>query len=515
MRAGTWDDDDIGHEKSFVCKARPPPSPPPPPLLPKSSGPFTFHPNQLSWTAAEAYCATQGGHLASIRSMADNIVVHDLCAPSACWIGFNDIETEGDWVWSDGTANTFDSFPGGQAPWNPGEPNGSPTERTDGAYMYPTSNNWVRAGTWDDDDIGHKKSFVCRGRPPPPPPPMPTTAGGYTFELVHAGVECQSDDHRYGGTFESAAACADACAAAGDCRFFIFGTAGSKRGDCYVEHTASAACDEGWEVDTFDFYELKGAKWIGCTESRARNYDPQARVDNGMCEEWDACAEGRRPWADGGWMGSCQKWRNWCEAPCDSGNVGYRNRDFDQVHAAKAAFGDVTVDGDLREWATHDARWRYNDVAFASAAGDEVRLWVRRLPHRALLCEGRREGGQEGRREGVQRHRHGRLHMRMHMHVRRIRKRVPWPCHADCTPTSVVCAALALPTTAHARVWSASGLRGAGSRHCALYPPTPPRSNPLPATSAQNADHARAGRLRVGTGRQVVWAGGLLDRVDA
>ena len=27
---------------------------------------------------------------------------------------------------------------------------------------------------------------------------------------------------------------------------------GKKRGDCYVEHTATAACTEGWEADDFD-----------------------------------------------------------------------------------------------------------------------------------------------------------------------------------------------------------------------------------------------------------------------
>jgi hypothetical protein len=339
-----------------------------------TAGPFAFYSSPLDYNAAEAHCVAQGGHLASIHSMSENAMVHDLCTPSECWIGYNDIATEGTWVWSDGSAGMFGDFPGGVPPWNPGEPNGNPDEPTDGAYMYPATNPWVTAGTWDDDDITKAKAFACRFPPPPPspmPPPMPTTAAGYRYELVHAGVECKSADKWYGKT-TSAAECAQVCGAAKDCRFFTFGTSGSKLGDCYRENTRSADCPEGWEVDSFDFYELQ-APWVGCTEPRARNYDPQATADSGTCEEWDACASGRREWGgSSGWVGDCQQWRGWCNHPCESGNAGYRNKKNDTVYAARVPPGSVTIDGDLREWATQDPRWRYSDVPFASISGDEV-----------------------------------------------------------------------------------------------------------------------------------------------
>ena len=75
--------------------------------------------------------------------------------------------------------------------------------------------------------------------------------------LVRSGRECNSDDHELGakGAFADARACAVACAARYDCRFFIFGT-GSKAGACYHETTMSTTCAEGWEEDDFDFYEL-------------------------------------------------------------------------------------------------------------------------------------------------------------------------------------------------------------------------------------------------------------------
>jgi hypothetical protein len=98
-------------------------------------GAFTLHAQQLNWTAAEASCVLQGGHLASVHSMAENSLVSSLCASDECWIGFNDIANEGIWIFSDGSVANFSSFPGGVAPWNPGEPNGKADEATDGAYM--------------------------------------------------------------------------------------------------------------------------------------------------------------------------------------------------------------------------------------------------------------------------------------------------------------------------------------------------------------------------------------------
>ena len=150
--------------------------------------PFAYFPGPTTWQDAEQFCISLGAHLASIRTPEENDAVHNLCGPEPCWIGFNDIAEEGTWVWSDGWPADFTGFPQGMAPWNLGEPNGQPDEQTDGAYMYPSSqNHYVREGLWDDDDINHYKAFVCRGSPapsPPPspsPPPYPSTDGEFSF----------------------------------------------------------------------------------------------------------------------------------------------------------------------------------------------------------------------------------------------------------------------------------------------------------------------------------------------
>jgi hypothetical protein len=159
--------------------------PSPPPVSVAAAGHFTWHSQKLSWPDAEAYCVSNGGHLASIRTIEENYQVLSLCSSSGsttstdgCWIGFNDIAVETEWRWTDGWPANFSAFPNGVAPWQLGEPNGLASENTDGAYMYPLNNNGVVPGAWDDTALTQLKAFVCRAPPAPPTPPPPTPVRG-------------------------------------------------------------------------------------------------------------------------------------------------------------------------------------------------------------------------------------------------------------------------------------------------------------------------------------------------
>lgn len=73
--------------------------------------------------------------------------------------------------------------------------------------------------------------------------------------------ECGSADSKLGEFPGRVDLCAAACARKTGCHFFIFGTSSLKAGHCWHEFTSADECPEGWEDDSYDFYELTGAPW--------------------------------------------------------------------------------------------------------------------------------------------------------------------------------------------------------------------------------------------------------------
>ena len=90
-----------------------------------------------SWDAAEAMAQTWGGHLATIRSAAEDQWLMGLYSPDNYWIGFNDAAVEGSWVWSSGETPSYTN-------WAPGEPNNTGGE--DYCEVDPVN----FGGSWND-----------------------------------------------------------------------------------------------------------------------------------------------------------------------------------------------------------------------------------------------------------------------------------------------------------------------------------------------------------------------------
>ena len=91
-----------------------------------------------TWTAAEAEAVTAGGHLAAINDASENRFLSTAFGSSSTrlWIGFNDVATEGTFVWSNGDAVTYTN-------WAVFELNNL------GGEDY-TVINWGAGGTWND-----------------------------------------------------------------------------------------------------------------------------------------------------------------------------------------------------------------------------------------------------------------------------------------------------------------------------------------------------------------------------
>ena len=108
---------------------------------------FKFVNQKMKWEDALEHCRMIGGSLAAIHSKEDRDQIMEVGQESETgyvWIGANDIEDEGKWVFSDGSVVNIDSFKDGYG------------------YKYNTRFNCVKFDIAD----GKWKDFVCRNKNP-------------------------------------------------------------------------------------------------------------------------------------------------------------------------------------------------------------------------------------------------------------------------------------------------------------------------------------------------------------
>jgi len=92
--------------------------------------------NPLSWTDAEDRARFMGGQLVTIRDQAENDWLATTFAGdgSFFWIGYNDVETEGSFVWSSGETPGYEN-------WRAGEPDDK--NGADWAALIPSAGTWL------------------------------------------------------------------------------------------------------------------------------------------------------------------------------------------------------------------------------------------------------------------------------------------------------------------------------------------------------------------------------------
>ena len=71
-------------------------------------------PEPLGWVEANAWCQQHHFALASVHCQAQQDLLTSVCTDN-CWIGLNDVDSEGDFRWSDDSPLDYDDF-------YPGEP---------------------------------------------------------------------------------------------------------------------------------------------------------------------------------------------------------------------------------------------------------------------------------------------------------------------------------------------------------------------------------------------------------
>uniref|UniRef100_A0A914W8T3 Fibrinogen C-terminal domain-containing protein n=1 Tax=Plectus sambesii TaxID=2011161 RepID=A0A914W8T3_9BILA len=108
----------------------------------------------LSWSDAEAFCTYTGpkSYLTSIASALENnnvdAVVISTWSVSGCgqfWIGGNDVNENGNFIWTDGS-------PWGNATWAPGQPDST---------QHCVSSTARTTGQWKTEPCGSENCFIC------------------------------------------------------------------------------------------------------------------------------------------------------------------------------------------------------------------------------------------------------------------------------------------------------------------------------------------------------------------
>lgn len=118
---------------------------------------YSIFDNCKTWEEAAEYCASRGGHLATITSADENAAVFAFINQSgyeSAYFGLSDSAVEGTWSWISGESTDYIN-------WHSGEPNGESSTEDYAMFYYKFED-----GTWNDGEFGSGTSnggtaFIC------------------------------------------------------------------------------------------------------------------------------------------------------------------------------------------------------------------------------------------------------------------------------------------------------------------------------------------------------------------
>jgi len=103
-----------------------------------------------SWSSGSDYCQGIGGSYVDITSMDEFNYVKSLLSEST-WIGLNDLDKEGTFVWQSGAATSFINFV-------KGEPNNGSWYSGSEDCVEMTKDNDYK---WNDEGCGSTRRYAC------------------------------------------------------------------------------------------------------------------------------------------------------------------------------------------------------------------------------------------------------------------------------------------------------------------------------------------------------------------
>ncbi len=111
----------------------------------------------VTWSQARSYCQSQGGDLVKIDDDAENATLTSaLTETGSAWIGANDIDAEGEFVWPDGTAVSS-----GETSWAMDQPNDNAEDGEDCVVMHSGAGEWNDVGCSETSFADEGISIIC------------------------------------------------------------------------------------------------------------------------------------------------------------------------------------------------------------------------------------------------------------------------------------------------------------------------------------------------------------------
>ncbi len=111
---------------------------------------YWYYSVPATWYAARQYCRELGGHLATVNSPDEHVLLVSISDPNPCWLGGTDSSSEGTWTWVTGEPFTYSD-------WCDGQPDDYAGAHEDGEdFMHLHTD-----GRFNDNASCALLSFIC------------------------------------------------------------------------------------------------------------------------------------------------------------------------------------------------------------------------------------------------------------------------------------------------------------------------------------------------------------------